>query len=144
MAVSKTQVSNWQQAIDYMKGSAVSAAGGVCPGASSVYSSFIAAYDVSMRQGGWFDKQTFLSDLASADAACKASPDYAPKVGIPTAPAGSTSAAPKVDPSTGGAAPDVTIVPAAIGAGLPWWVWLLGGGAVLYMLFGKKGKKGKK
>lgn len=38
--------------------------------------------------------------------------------------------------------PNVSITPitAGLGTGLPWWVWVLGGG-VLYLLFKKKGKK---
>jgi hypothetical protein len=120
-----------------MKGSALSASQGVCRSAASVYSAYAANYETSKAHGGWFDKQTFLSELASADAACTSAMDY--RKATPTG-------APKVDASSGGAVPaDLVISPvkAGVGAGMPWWVWLLGGGAALYLLFGKK-KKGKK
>jgi hypothetical protein len=144
MAVPKNQVSDWLQAYDYMYESAKSATKGVCPGAASTYSALAEKY---RELSGWvgnltvFDRQEFLADLQLADAACKASPDYAKKTGVPTAPAGSPSTAPKVDPATGGASPDITDITNGIArAGIPWWVWLAGGG-VLYLLLRKKGKK---
>jgi len=83
--------------------------------------------------GGLFNKADFLARLAAADAACKNASDYAQKTGVTVVPQGTASNLPKIDPQTGGAAPDVQK------AGFPWWiVLLLGGGALAYYLATKK------
>jgi hypothetical protein len=137
MAVDKRLVSTVGQAYDYFVGSAKAAAGGVCPSQAHVYNALAA--QSSAWNPATFTNQMFLTELAAADAACKNAPDYHQKTGASVVPQGAGGVQPKVDPQTGGAAPNIDIKAAGVGAGFPWWlVLLLGGGALVWYLSTKK------
>lgn len=147
MAVPKHLISTLDQAYDYATGSANAASRGVCPSQSYVYQELASKVTIGAFGTNFLDKNSWNAALAAADARCIAAPDYAERTGVQTAPTGTPSTAPKIDPSTGGAAPDTHangngIIAAGIGAGIPWWVWVAGG-AALFLIFGDK-KKGKR
>jgi hypothetical protein len=132
MAVKRTQIATLDQAYDYAEGSAKAAAAGVCPSQTGTYQQLAARVTAGAYGIDALDKALWSSALLDADAMCKNAPDYAGKTGKATAPAGTPSPLPKVDPATGGAAPEVA--PDIMKrAGIPWWVWLAGGIALYFI-----------
>lgn len=127
MALPRNQITTVAQAADYAYASYNAAKGGVCPSAAAVYLELYnqlksGAFGTGELVGGL--QVAWETALNTADSYCRGAVDYSKATAQVTAPEFIIDKIPV----------------ATAGMGSSWWIWLLGGG-LLFLLFGKKGKK---
>lgn len=154
MPVKKHLIETTQQAADYAYGSYLAARAGVC---KSRQVGYLDLYN-SLKNGylgpidGLVNKVMWEVALQTADNYCQSAPDYK-KPGTSGSGSSTGGATTPGDAAAGGNGGPGQQYPgdqlpapytaAGLGGGIPWWLWAVGGG-VLYLMFGKKGRKKKR